>query len=668
MEETMKNNRKKVGYGLLSLALALALPLNALADEVKEEPASDQGQQTDTLIKDEEIKTEDTSANNQAPAPQVEAPQVARPTNPAPQVLAPSQNLEANTNYISQQGKERKDAVEVTPYDVEFKEEKDGAKNVTYLSYSFDIKGDDLPKEYTISVFALKNGEVKNLSIDNIISDDNILTTSEEIEKVSEKIENDDIKGYQIKTEITSTGSVKATVKIEEDEDPGDYSIYYQVSREGKATLGKFDANLGKSGEYSFYMDREEVKKDYEKSTEEKEKPFENLPFTKYLLNDTDEEKKLEAYLDLGLEDKASYKLEVTYIDPENEEVKTEEITDLEGYLLPANTLAKLEVKEKKEDLIDESEILEDKVEVAKENEEASSEKTEQAKNTKSPDELVKEERENLEKANPDLDSESLDVKALAYTIEKQNDRLKDLISDSDKAKVDPTSLTEEEISDDARSKALKLVEEKKKSILELEPDIDEENLDIRSISQALRAQTKKIQDLIQQAFLNYELDSLAELEKENPDKAKEEYKKIAELIKEAKETNKKAEVKLVELDEIILIENTTDPLMKRVNGAKPVLNLGMLTPLTKIENLTKDSPKESERDFSTNLEKKLDAAVKKVETVTITEKDDKKAEEKTNKDDKDKSQEKSKEETKEINTPIFVRYLLSSNKENKSK
>src|SRR5699024_1456868 len=186
------------------------------------EPANDQGQQTETLIKDEEIKTEDTSTDNQEPAPQVEAPQVARPNNPAPQVLAPSQNLEANTNYISQQGKEKEDKVEVTPYDVEFKEEKDGAKNVTYLSYSFGIKGDDLPKEYTISVFALKNGEVKNLEIDNIISDDNILTTSEEIEKVSEKIENDDIKGYQIKTEITSTGSVKAKVKIEEDEDPGD--------------------------------------------------------------------------------------------------------------------------------------------------------------------------------------------------------------------------------------------------------------------------------------------------------------------------------------------------------------------------------------------------------------------------------------------------------------
>ena len=103
----MKNDRKKVGYGLLSLALALALPLNALADEVKEEPANDQGQQTETLIKDEEIKTEDTSTDNQEPAPQVEAPQVARPNNPAPQVLAPSQNLEANTNYISQQGKEK---------------------------------------------------------------------------------------------------------------------------------------------------------------------------------------------------------------------------------------------------------------------------------------------------------------------------------------------------------------------------------------------------------------------------------------------------------------------------------------------------------------------------------------------------------------------------------
>ena len=663
----MKNRRNKIGYGLLSLALALAFPLNALADEITDE--HNENETADTLINEEDINLQDNR-----PTPVTLAPRMVN-TTPTP---TPRENIEKNTNYISQQGKVEEDKIEVTPYPVEFKEELEGAKNVTYLTYSFGIKGDDLPKEYTISVFALKNSQVKNLKIDNFIAEDKVSSTSEEIEKAAEKIQSDDVFGVRIKTEITYSGSVKAVVRVDENEDPGDYSIYYVVSKDDKSTLGKIDANLGKSGDYNFYLSRDEVTRDYENYTDEKVNPLANLPFTKYLLNDTDEEKKLSNYVDLTLPEKENYKFVATFINPNTLETKKEEITDLESYAIPANSLAKFDVREKSdtENLIKDSEIITYKFETTENKDSEKIEtivvkkdtpegKSEQAKEANNLEDLIKVEKVSLKKANPDIDEENLEIKALSQTIKKQNTKLKEMILEGDKAKIEKVSLNEEGPSV-AKANALKLLEEQKKSILELEPEIDEVNLDVRGLSQAIRVQNKKIEDLIQQAFLNYELDSLTKLEKENPEKATEEYKKIAELVKEAKETNKKANDKLVELDEIILIDNTTDPLMKRVTGAKPVLNLGMLTPLTKIENLTKDSPKESERNFSTNLQKKLDAAtekIKKVQTVTITEKDDKKAGDKKETTNKDKKETKEEKKQTEVNTPIFVRYLKLSNK-----
>ena len=658
----MKNRRNKIGYGLLSLALALAFPLNALADEITDE--TNQNNTADTLINKEEINLQDNRPTQVAPAPRMVN------TTPTP---TPRENIEKNTNYISQQGKVEEDKIEVTPYPVEFKEEQEGAKNVTYLTYSFGIKGDDLPKEYTISVFALKNSQVKSLKIDNFIAEDKVSSSSEEIEKATEKIQSDDVFGFRIKTEITYNGSVKAVVR--EDEDPGDYSIYYVVSKEDKTTLGKIDANLGKSGDYNFYLSRDEVIRDYENYTDEKVNPLANLPFTKYLLNDTDEEKKLSNYVDLTLPERENYKFVATFINPNTLETKKEEIKDPEAYAIPANSLVKFDVREKSdtENMIKDSEIItykfdttenegSEKVETIVVKKDAPVEKSEPAKDAENLEDLIKIEKASLKKANPDLDEENLEIKALSQTIQKQNNKLKDMIVEGDKAKIEEVGLKEVGPSI-AKAKALKLLEEQKKSILELEPEIDEVNLDVRGLSQAIRVQNKKIEDLIQQAFLNYELDSLTKLEQENPEKATEEYKKIAELVKEAQETNKKANDKLVELDEIILIDNTTDPLMKRVTGAKPVLNLGMLTPLTKIENLTKDSPKESERNFSTNLQKKLDAATKKVQTVTITEKDDKKAQEKKEPTNKDKKETKEEKKQTEVNTPIFVRYLQLSNK-----
>ena len=471
----MKNRRNKIGYGLLSLALALAFPLNALADEITDE--TNQNNTADTLINKEEINLQDNRPTQVAPAPRMVN------TTPTP---TPRENIEKNTNYISQQGKVEEDKIEVTPYPVEFKEEQEGAKNVTYLTYSFGIKGDDLPKEYTISVFALKNSQVKSLKIDNFIAEDKVSSSSEEIEKATEKIQSDDVFGFRIKTEITYNGSVKAVVRVDEDEDPGDYSIYYVVSKEDKTTLGKIDANLGKSGDYNFYLSRDEVIRDYENYTDEKVNPLANLPFTKYLLNDTDEEKKLSNYIDLTLPEKENYKFVATFINPNTLETKKEEIKDPEAYAIPANSLVKFDVREKSdtENMIKDSEIItykfdttenegSEQVETIVVKKDAPEEKSEPIKEAKNLEELIKIEKASLKKANPDLDEENLEIKALSQTIQKQNNKLKDMIVEGDKAKIEEVSLKEEGPSV-AKANALKLLEEQKKSILELEPEIDE--------------------------------------------------------------------------------------------------------------------------------------------------------------------------------------------------
>lgn len=688
-EDIMKNRRNKIGYGILSLALALALPLNASATEGKLTPVDSSSKTSEPtsnkLLKDGDIKTDDTNQDQAKP--------VLKPTTTSTttQISQPkSQTTEKNTNYLSQKDKEDEDKLKVTPHPVKFEEKLIGATNHAYIRYSFGIDGDELEKDYTISVFALKNSQVKHLKLDNVISDSNVSMTGEELEKTTEKIESDDLFGFRTKQKIKRTGSVAAVVEIEEGDDPGDYSLYYVVSKEGKSIIGKMDANVGKSGDYNFYLSRDEVKKDYLLPEEEKINPFENLPFTKYLLNDTEDEKTLADFINPGLGDKTNYKLVVTYIDPISFETKKEDVINPQEYKIPANVLARFDVREKSDttNLISDSEISTDELEISEDRSAVAlrsavgvsdSKKASSKKEKAGENDLVEKEKATLRKLYPNLDPESLDIKGFSQAIKKQSDKLEGLI---DKTNLAQTASLRSYTSNQVDSNVQKLLEESKKTVLALEPDLDEENLDIRALSQALKTQTQRIETLIQQAFLNFELDSLAELEKVNPDQAKEEYKKIYELVKEAKDVNSKASNKLIELDEINLVDNMTDPLIKRVEGAKPVLNLGMLTPLTKIENLTKDSPKESERNFSTNLQKKLEAAVNKVETVTISAKDDKKLkdqakEDKDNKDpnkktivldskDKEKAKENKEDKTQKtepakeskVNTPIFIKYL----------
>ena len=238
----MKNRRNNVGIGILSIALALALPLNANA--------------TDTP---KPIETNEVITEQPAVEPIQESP--ATPTVPTASTTTTNttRQLDKNTNYISQRDKEAEDKIQVKVYPVELKSEVKGVGNTAQLSYEFAIKGSDLSEEYTISVFALRDSKVKNFELDNFISEDKVTIAGEEMTKNAEKIAGEDIFGFRIKTKFTYKASVKAVVTIGDDDEAGDYSLYYMITTKDKTAIGKMDANLEKVGDYNFVKTNDPV-------------------------------------------------------------------------------------------------------------------------------------------------------------------------------------------------------------------------------------------------------------------------------------------------------------------------------------------------------------------------------------------------------------------------
>lgn len=691
----MKNKRNKVGYGLLSLALALSLPLNASAteninktEEITEPSIVEETTEEPKLIEETEIDTS-TTETPQAPA------QVAPVTNPTS--TQPLPQAEGH-NYISQKGKENENKekpFKVIVHDENNKEgrlekESDGVINHFTLNYGLGIEGNGQEKEYTISIFTLKDSKIESLNLKNYIADSKATSDGEKMEKETSKIENEDYKGFTIKTKIANTGSLEFDYKFEEEAEAGDYSVYYLIEMDGEKILGKIDVKLEKTPENDdFFISKDQVVKDYANTNEEKVNPFENLPFAKYLLNDTEEDKNLTDFVNpkQAEEDKV---LKITYIDPASDEEKVEVIAKAEEYKIPANSLVKLEVADKEEtkDLIDPSEVKKDGEEKDKETGKGESKEETPKENPKTPEKddtdysKYSDEEKELIDLTKVLNKQAGEIEGLIKEVEKEADGETAKESDKGQAKADgkeeaapivlkDSKLTEEQLKA-AMANVDKLLAEKKRSVLEINPQYDESEAEIVGLSMMLRESTAQIEGLIQQALLDHELDSLEELEKTNPYQAKEEYKNLAKLLKEAEETTDKANEKLIELDEINLVDNNTDPLLRAKKGERAVLNLGKLTPITKIEDLTSDSPAASEKDFSKNLEQKLAKAVKKVETVTLTKEDDAKA--KANKEDKKeektedpnkkiivvdkKDKDQNKTTNKSLSLPVFERYL----------
>lgn len=701
MEDFMKNKRNKVGYGLLSLALALALPLNASATEnvnkaedaleptkiIEEEPTktSEETNENTDLIEESEI---DTSTTETPQAPAQLAP-VTNPTRTQPLPQAESHN------YISQKGKENENKekpFKVIVHDENNKEgrlkkESDGVNNHFTLNYGLGIEGNGLEKEYTISIFTLKDSKIESLNLKNYIADSIATSDGEKMEKETSKIENEDYKGFTIKTKIANTGSLEFDYKFEEEAEAGDYSVYYLIEMDGEKILGKIDVDLEKTPENDdFFISKEEVVKDYANTSEEKVNPFENLPFAKYLLNDTEEDKNLTDFINPKQAEEDKKVLKITYVDPASDEEKVEIIEKAEEYKIPANSLVKLEVADKEDtkDLIDQSDLKTDgeketDKEESKEETPAEDEKTAEKDQDETDYSKYSDEEKELIDLTKVLNKQAGEIEGLIKEVEKEADGEtgKEEAKDEAKEEAAPVVLKDTKLTEDKLKAAManvdKLLAEKKKSVLEINPQYDESEAEIISLSMMLRESTAQIEGLIQQALLDHELDSLEELEKKDPEGAKEEYKKLAKLLKEAEDTTDKANEKLIELDEINLVDNNTDPLLRAKKGEKAVLNLGKLTPITKIEDLTSDSPAASEKDFSKNLEQKLANAVKKVETVTLTKEDDAKAKANNEEDKKQekpedpnkkiivvdkKDKDQNKTTNKSLSLPIFERYL----------
>ena len=682
----MNKKTNKLGYGLLSLALALALPLNASATEninkteETTEPTKISEETTEETTEEPKLieETEIDTSTTETPQEPTQVAPVTNPTRTQPLPQAESHN------YISQKGKENENKekpFKVIVHDAKNPEarltkESDEVNNHFTLNYGLGIEGDGLEKEYTISVFALKTSKIESLNLKNYIMDSKA-KSEEDLEKETEKLENDHYKGYKITTKLANNGSIELDYKFEEEAQAGDYSIYYIVEVDGEKILGKIDVNLEKTPENDdFFISKEEVVRDYAKAEEEKVNPFENLPFAKYLLNDTEEDKNLTDFINPKQAEEDKKVLKITYVDPASDEEKVQIIEKAEEYKIPANSLAKLEVTDKEdedltaspEDKKDDKKEGEEEPKAENLTEESDAPKSDETKEEESTDESQYEgEDKELIDLTKILNKQAGEIEGLIKEVEKEADKEEakeaDKETDKEKAKAEvkeeaaPVVLKDTKPTEDKLKAAManvdKLLEEKKKSVLELTPQYDETEAEIIGLSMMLREQTQIIEGLIQQALLDNELDSLEELEKTNPDKANEEYKRLAKLLKEAENTTDKANDKLIELDEINLVDNNKDPLIRAKKGEKAVLNLGKLTPITKVEDLTSDSPAESEKDFSKNLEKKLAKAVKKVETVTLTKEDDAKAKAKK----EDKKEEKT-NNNKSLSLPVFERYL----------
>lgn len=569
----MKSRKNNIGIGIISVALALAIPLNANADEINLTPLDD------TVEPKKQVFIEDSEISEEVTNPTPNSNSSSTPTPTTTRVRTNKPNLKINTNYISRQGQlpEAEEKIEINPQPVSLRVNDQNGEKKSHLVYSFDILGDKAVKEYTISVFALKDSQIKILE-------------GEDLSKDPERILNDDIRGFKLKTKITGTRTIRAKVDLDESPDLGTYTIYYIVTSDGKSTVGKIDANLIKDDKGRLTILKEkptEEKPSEEKPSEEKlieenqiiEKanPFGKLPFKTYILNNTDQDKNLTDYIDLGTNDLSDYKLTLSFINPTTDEAKKKEITKPEDFVIPARSMARFDLRAKNvKPLISEEEII------------------------------INDKEKTLGKK-----TENSLMNFLGLPEEKPNQK--------------PTDNLENKLVQ-VKNDLYRLLKEKKKSVVELD-DLTIEKA--RTLTQAIREKNRQIQELIQQVLLDSELDSLTKLEEENPELAKEEYKRIADLVKEAEIVSDKASNKLIELDEIIYTDNSIDPLLARNSGGKPVLNLGKLTPLTTISDLTKDSPTPSERDFSTKLRAKLALAVKKIETVTISEKDNQKAYEK---------------------------------------
>lgn len=584
-----------IKYGLLSLALLISLPNQVRATEEPAEPITNITEPSkEEVAKPEENKKliEDSEIDN-TPAPALES-QTPSVNNiyQAPSVPSPRINLTSpttspqNTNYLSQAGKFNLEEgpIKVTPIKTELNKKIKDDKNNFTLSFMLGIHANSLDSEYTISVFALKNSENKTLKLANVISDSNVKTGRNLLDR-AEQIESEDVLGFRIKTNISDYASIKIEANFDQDAKPGDYSIYYIVSKGEDKSFGKVDAKITKKDEDDFELDTKPELRDYENKEAKKDDPITKLPYKKYLINDSKEEQNLGAYLDLDSSDLSKSKFVINYIDPNLLVEKTETIANPKTYQIPAFSLARIDV-------------------------------------------LDKDSKEEVKSAAVGVydfkDSKTtmgdLIIKA-GENKDRKNDKSKELINSLRTANKDMEKALEARVSSPVRKND--------------EPSDEELEL----LTNRLLNHAKIINTIIRQVLLNSELESLRELELSDKEAAEEEYRNIALLLKQSQDLKEKAADKLIAYDEIDLKSDYAEGNPSEARNL--ALDFADDTDINYLTDLT-DGKDKNYKEFLEELSSKLGHAMTKVETVTITSEEDKK--EQANKENLEDKKEADKE------------------------
>lgn len=648
MEEFMRNSKTPIKLGLLSLALVLALPTNIKASEAKdstmgkitaisgsEEAAQSTGNTSEStennsskdkpslmeaLIKQSEIIRSTINANEVQTSPKENMPSVSKP-EPAPtpsqapapaQVQAPSpaqapasETNVKNTNYLSQA------YIKPSVVKDKLKEVKNDDQTKFYtLSFRLALEENGHDEEYQVYFFALKNSQVKDLSLVNTVLDEKASLADDN--KV-EEFENDEIKGIKVDLKFDRNAQVTGQIKINEEDEPGDYTVYYLVVKDGKRQIGKLETYLTKTADKTFA----ETDNDENLSLIN---PFDHLPFSQYIENDNIGDRKLTGYFNFSYAEYSKYTFTLTYIDPVTKEISKEEYDKPEDIIVKGQSLARIDIREKGA--------------------------------------LVASDEVKKDTAN----------KATDKSASSGPQSLGDLMAGK-VARTADQSASKEDIVKNLQTATRTLedtIKSNGKSVVEADQNLSQQEAD--QLADQLNKQDEIIRGLIEQALLNYELDKLAELEKDDKARAQEEYKKIKALVEDAKNASTKAENKLVELGEYTPDKKDSfnlegNDLISITKGKKTHarLNITKLPSMTEIKDLTSHYDNKEVKDFSKNLDKKVKYAVKKVDTVTIGKETA----------TKDKKEEKGGSESKgEIKNsyPIFARFLENLNKKSKTK
>lgn len=642
----MKNSKTPIKLGLLSLALVLALPTNIKASEAKDSTmgkitaisgseeatpstgntsestennsSKDKPSLMEALIKQSEIIRSTINANEVQTSPKENMLSVSKPEpaptpapTPAPapapsQAQAPSSETNVkNTNYLSQAYikpsvvKDKLKGVKI-----------DDQNNAYTLSFSLALEEKGLDEEYQVYFFAFKNSQVKDLSLVNTVLDEKASLADDN--KV-EEFENDEIKGIKVDLKFARNAQVTGQIKINEDDEPGDYTVYYLVVKDGKRQIGKLETYLTKTADKTFA----ETDNDENLSLIN---PFDHLPFSQYIENDNIGDRKLTGYFNFSYAEYSKYTFTLTYIDPVTKEITKEEYDKPEDIIVKGQSLARIDIREKGA-LVASDEVKKDTANKATEKSASSSPQS-----------------------------------------------LGDLMAGKVARTADQSANKEDIVKNlQIATKTLEgMVATNGKSVVEADKNLSQQEAD--QLADQLNKQDEIIRGLIEQALLNNELDKLAELEKDDKARAQEEYKKIKALVEDAKNASTKAENKLVELGEYTPDKKDSfnlegNDLISITKGKKTHarLNITKLPSMTEIKDLTSHYNNKEVKDFSKKLDQKVKDAVEKVETVTIGKETA----------TKDKKEEKGGSESKgEIKNsyPIFARFLENLNKKSKTK